>query len=58
MARAAGFAVEVDTSRASPERLAQLDATPVHPDFTCYTREQLAITSTDFIGRIPQDEKH
>jgi SAM-dependent methyltransferase len=58
MARAAGFAIEIDTSRASPKRLAQLDATPVHPDFTRYTREQLAITSIDFIGRIPQDEKH
>jgi len=53
MARAAGFAIEVDTSRARPERLAQLDAITVHPDFAHYTREQLAITSIDFIGRNP-----
>ncbi len=52
MARAAGFDVEVDTSRASPERLAQLDQLKVDERFTAeYTREQLAITSIDFIAR-------
>lgn len=51
MVKKAGFAIEVDTSRARPERLAQLDAITVHPDFAHYSREQLAITSIDFIGR-------
>lgn len=53
MARAAGFAIEVDTSRASKERLAQLDAIKVHPQFHRYSREELAITSIDFVGRKP-----
>jgi SAM-dependent methyltransferase len=51
MAKRAGFTIEVDTSRASPERLAQLDALAVDPVFAKYTREQLAITSVDFIAR-------
>lgn len=51
MVEKAGFALEVDTSRARPDRLAQLDAITVHPDFAHYSREQLAITSIDFIGR-------
>ena len=53
MARAAGFAIEVDTSRAHPTRLQQLNAIAVHPQFARYSREQLAITSIDFIGRNP-----
>jgi len=53
MARAAGFAIEVDTSRPHPMRLQQLDAIKVHPQFEHYGREQLAITSIDFIGRNP-----
>jgi SAM-dependent methyltransferase len=53
MARNAGFAIEVDTSRARPERLAQLEAITVHPEFAHYSRDQLAITSIDFIGRNP-----
>jgi hypothetical protein len=53
MARAAGFAIELDTSRASKERLSQLDAIKVDPSFARYTREQLAITSIDFIARKP-----
>jgi SAM-dependent methyltransferase len=53
MARAAGFAIEVDTSRPHPMRLRQLDTVRVHPQFARYTREQLAITSIDFIGRNP-----
>jgi SAM-dependent methyltransferase len=52
-ARAAGFAIERDTSRATPERLAQLDQILVDPCFAGYTREQLAITSFDFIARKP-----
>jgi hypothetical protein len=53
MARAAGFAIEVDTSRPHPMRLQQLDTIKVHPQFARYSREQLAITSIDFIGRNP-----
>ncbi len=53
MARQAGFAIEVDTSRPHPTRLAQLAEIPVHPDFARYSRDQLAITSIDFIGRRP-----
>ncbi|MBE7451940.1 MAG: class I SAM-dependent methyltransferase [Kofleriaceae bacterium] len=53
MARAAGFTIEVDTSRPHPERLRQLARTPVHPDFGHYDRDQLAITSIDFVGRKP-----
>lgn len=53
MARDAGFTIELDLSRVTPERLAQLDATPVHAQFARYTREQLAITCIDFIGRKP-----
>jgi SAM-dependent methyltransferase len=51
MAKRAGFAIEIDTSRASPERLKQLDAITVDPSFARYPREQLAITSIDFVGR-------
>ncbi len=55
MARAAGFTVELDTSRPHPTRLAQLEKTPVHPSFTAkYARDQLAITSIDFVARAPR----
>jgi SAM-dependent methyltransferase len=53
MARAAGFTIALDTSRPHPMRLQQLDTIQVHPQFARYTREQLAITSIDFIGRNP-----
>ena len=53
MARAAGLQIEVDTSRPHPMRLQQLDAVKVHPQFARYSRDQLAITSIDFIGRNP-----
>lgn len=53
MARAAGFDIEIDTSRAHPERLAQLAKIDVHPQFSRYSRDQLAVTSIDFIGRKP-----
>ena len=51
MARTAGFTIEVDTSRPHPKRLAELAAIEVHPHFSRYSREQLAITSIDFVGR-------
>lgn len=53
MAERAGFAIEVDTSRASKERLAQLDKLHVADCFARYSREQLAITSIDFVARKP-----
>jgi SAM-dependent methyltransferase len=54
MAKRAGFTIVVDTSRAKPERLRQLDSIHVHPDFSKrYSREQLAITSIDFVGKKP-----
>ncbi|HVK89737.1 MAG TPA: methyltransferase domain-containing protein [Kofleriaceae bacterium] len=52
-AREAGFAIETDTSRANPRHLAGLDQIVVDPCFAGYTREQLAITSIDFIARKP-----
>ena len=51
MAKRAGFAIEIDTSKASPERLATIDTLAVDARFGGYTREQLAITSIDFVGR-------
>lgn len=56
MVREAGFRIELDTSRPHPDRLAQLDAIAVHPQFARYSREQLAITSIDLIGRKPAYE--
>jgi hypothetical protein len=54
MATGAGFAIEVDTSRPHPERLKQLEAILVHPDLAArYPRDQLAITSIDFVARNP-----
>jgi hypothetical protein len=54
MARDAGFAVEIDTSRPHPDRLRQLEAIMVDPGFARYPREQLAITSIDFVARNPR----
>ncbi len=51
LARRAGFTIEVDTSRAAPDRLAQLDGIEIDPMFARYTREQLAITSVTFVAR-------
>ncbi|KRA42319.1 class I SAM-dependent methyltransferase [Pseudoxanthomonas sp. Root630] len=52
-ARDHGFAIELDTSTTRPERLRQLAATPVHPQFAHIAAEQLCITSVDFIARKP-----
>jgi hypothetical protein len=55
MARSAGFAIEVDTSRPHPDRLKQLQQVMVHPDLAAkYPRDQLAITSIDFVARNPR----
>jgi len=51
MAKRAGFTIEIDTSRPNPERLRQLDSIRVDPCFARYSRDQLAITSIDFVGR-------
>lgn len=51
MAEGQGFAIALDTSVARPARLQQLDAMTVSPEFAHYPREQLAITSIDFIAR-------
>ena len=51
MVRAAGFTLELDTSRPHPTRLAQLAQIQVHPCFARYDQAQLAITSIDLIGR-------
>jgi SAM-dependent methyltransferase len=48
-----GFRIEIDTSEAKPERLRQLDSIRVDPSFARYSRDQLAITSIDLIGRTP-----
>lgn len=53
LAREGGFEIALDTSKARPERLAQLDALTVHPEFARYSREELAITSIDFVARRP-----
>ncbi|MBP6835852.1 MAG: methyltransferase domain-containing protein [Kofleriaceae bacterium] len=50
-ARAARFTIEVDTSRPHPDRLRQLDAITVDRHFARYSRDQLAITSIDFVAR-------
>jgi SAM-dependent methyltransferase len=54
MARGAGFTIEIDTSRPHPKHLAALADLKVHPEFLRYPREQLAITSIDFVGRKPE----
>jgi len=51
MARAAGFVIEIDTSRPHPKRLDELAKVRVHPQFSRYTTAQLAITSVSFVGR-------
>lgn len=53
-ALAAGFAIELDTSRPHPDRLRQLEGIKVHSQFARYSRDQLAITSIDFIARKPR----
>lgn len=52
-AREAGFAIELDTSNTRPERLQQLRAMRVHPQFAQVPEERLCITTVDFIARKP-----
>jgi SAM-dependent methyltransferase len=54
MAKQAGFTIELDTTKVQPERLRQLDAMTVDPAFSSrYTREELCLTTIDFVGRKP-----
>lgn len=52
-ARRHGFDIDLDTRTTRPERLQQLAAMPVHPQFAHVPAEQLCITSVDFIARKP-----
>lgn len=52
-ARAAGFEIVLDTSHTRPERLRQLQAMAVHPQFAHIPDEALCITTVDFIARKP-----
>lgn len=52
-AREAGFEMLLDTSHVRPNRLEQLRAMTVAPEFARFTPEQLCITTVDFIGRAP-----
>jgi SAM-dependent methyltransferase len=51
LAREAGFVIESDTSRPTPERLAELAQVPVDRRFSGYSPEELAVTSIDFVAR-------
>ena len=50
-AQTAGFEIDLNTAKASAQRLAQLAATPVHAQFAAIPAERLCITSVDFIAR-------
>jgi SAM-dependent methyltransferase len=52
-AAAQGFAIELDTSTARPNRLEQLAAMKVDSRFAHLAPEKLCITSVDFIARKP-----
>lgn len=52
-ARRHGFDIDLDTRTTRPERMKQLAAMPVHPQFAHVPAEQLCITSVDFIARKP-----
>ncbi len=53
VARDTGFELVLDTSNTRPERLAQLQAMRVHPQFASVPPERLCITTVDLIGRKP-----
>ncbi len=52
-ARNAGFEIIRDTSHARPQRLDQLRAMTIAPEFADIPEEKLCITTVDFIGRKP-----
>lgn len=50
---AAGFAIELDTTQATPEHLQALAEIEVHPQFAHLPPERLCPTTVDFIARRP-----
>ena len=50
-AEAAGFEVIFTTAKSSKQKLEQLLAVTVHPQFARFSPEQLCITSNDFVAR-------
>lgn len=52
-AAAMGYDILLDTSTARPQRLRELAAMPVHPQFASIPPEKLCITTVDFIARKP-----
>jgi SAM-dependent methyltransferase len=51
MAERAGFTIELDVRPLRADRLAQLATMQVAPEFAGYTRDELAATTVDFVGR-------
>jgi SAM-dependent methyltransferase len=51
MAERAGFTIELDVRPLRADRLAQLATMQVAPCFAGYTRDELAATTVDFVGR-------
>jgi SAM-dependent methyltransferase len=54
MAQRAGFTIELDASKVWPQRLAELAAIEVAPEFARYTREEACLTNIDFVARKPR----
>ena len=50
---AAGFEILLDTSEPREDRLQELAAMNVHPQFADVPPEKLCVTTVDFIGRKP-----
>ena len=49
-----GFEIVHDTSHVRPQRLEQIRAMTVAPEFARFTPEQRCITTVDFIGKKPR----
>jgi SAM-dependent methyltransferase len=54
MSRRAGFAITLNTAVATEIQMRDLREVPVHPTFSCFSPEQLCITTIDFISRKPE----
>lgn len=52
-AAAAGFEIVLETGRARDERLQELAAMKVHPQFASVPAAKLCVTTIDFIARKP-----
>lgn len=57
-AAAMGYDIVLDTSTARPQRLRELAAMPVHPQFAAIPPEKLCITTVDFIARKAGSEEN